>query len=165
MSLEDKYDDSPNYYNWVDTYPQLKILLDNLDVLKADAKLINTVNKKMKQILHQKFSAILYIISIYFFVFASGTARTRFVCFHSCSARTRCFFYSCSYYFMDLQWIPWPEDHYTRTDGGKTDWTVFPFLHTFPATDISKSSWIQSTNLHCARTSELLKQVRRNEIR
>ena len=52
MSLEDKYDDSPNYYNWVDTYPQLKILLDNLDVLKADAKLINTVNKKMKQILH-----------------------------------------------------------------------------------------------------------------
>ena len=76
MSLEDKYDDSPNYYNWVDTYPQLKILLDNLDVLKADAKLINTVNKKMKQILHKKFSAILFVISSHFFVF----------CFRYCTA-------------------------------------------------------------------------------
>ena len=48
MSIEEKYDDTPNYYNWVEIYPQLKILLDNLNVLKEDAKLINTVNTEIK---------------------------------------------------------------------------------------------------------------------
>ena len=58
-----------------------------------------------------------------------------------------------------LQWIPWPEDHYTKSDGGKTDWTVFPFLHTFPATNTENSTWIGSTNELCEKTSALLKQV------
>jgi len=54
-------------------------------------------------------------------------------------------------------WIPWPEDHFAA--GGVTDWTVFPFLHTFPALDTSKSTWLQSTTQHCPRTAALLRQI------
>jgi len=88
----------PNYYDWRTTYPQLQLLLDNIEVLKAEAKTVHT-------------------------------------------------------------WIPWPEDHYSKADGSKADWTVFPFLHTFPASDSSKMTWIGSTNAHCPRSSALLRQV------
>jgi len=54
-------------------------------------------------------------------------------------------------------WTPWPEDHFGEY--GESDWTVFPFLHTFPALDDSKSSWISSTTKHCPRTTELLRQI------
>jgi len=54
-------------------------------------------------------------------------------------------------------WTPWPEDHFAL--GGVTDWTVFPFLHTFPALDTSKSTWLQSTTIHCPNTTSLLRQV------
>lgn len=73
MSLEDKYDDSPNYYNWVDTYPQLKVLLDNLDVLKADAKLIQTV-KKNKKIFMRNSVQFYMLFQVTFLFFALGTA-------------------------------------------------------------------------------------------
>jgi aspartyl/asparaginyl beta-hydroxylase (cupin superfamily) len=54
-------------------------------------------------------------------------------------------------------WTPWPEDHFGEY--GESDWTVFPFLHTFPALDDSKSSWISSTTKHCPRTTALLLQI------
>lgn len=54
-------------------------------------------------------------------------------------------------------WIPWPEDHFGEY--GQSDWTVFPFLHTFPALDESKMSWIRSTTEHCPRTAALLRQI------
>lgn len=56
------------------------------------------------------------------------------------------------------QWIDWPEDDLISL-GGVADWTVFPFLHTFPATDTSKSLWVKSTNQTCPRTSNLLKSI------
>jgi aspartyl/asparaginyl beta-hydroxylase (cupin superfamily) len=56
------------------------------------------------------------------------------------------------------QWIDWPEDDLVPL-GGVADWTVFPFLHTFPATDTSKSLWVKSTNQACPRTSNLLKSI------
>ena len=54
-------------------------------------------------------------------------------------------------------WTPWPEDHFG--EASQSDWTVFPFLHTFPALDESKSSWIKSTTEHCPRTAALLRQI------
>lgn len=54
-------------------------------------------------------------------------------------------------------WTPWPEDHFAP--GVETDWTVFPFLHTFPALDESKSTWIQSTCRHCPETAALLRRI------
>ena len=61
---------------------------------------------------------------------------------------------------MEQPWIPWPEDHVGGgTSGEKRDWTVFPFLHTFPALDESKSKWIGSTSAMCPRTTELLRGI------
>lgn len=71
------------------------------------------------------------------------------------------------------QWTPWPEDHYANDIHGgedhvgedddeaqpKNHWTVFPFLHTFPATDESKKSWIRSTCAHCPITASLLGNI------
>mmetsp|Transcript_17339 Transcript_17339/g.15639 ORF Transcript_17339/g.15639 Transcript_17339/m.15639 type:complete len:239 (+) Transcript_17339:103-819(+) len=56
-------------------------------------------------------------------------------------------------------WVPWPEDHFTTSSENNNDWTVFPFFHTFPATDPTKSKWINSTSNCCPRTVELLKQL------
>ena len=54
-------------------------------------------------------------------------------------------------------WTPWPEDHYSV--GGVGSWTVFPLLHTFPAYDLSKLTWIPTTCEHAPRTVEILKQI------
>lgn len=54
-------------------------------------------------------------------------------------------------------WTPWPEDHFS--DGGQADWTVFPFMHTFPAFDTSKVKWIESTCTHCPHTAAVLRQI------
>jgi uncharacterized protein (DUF1499 family) len=37
------YDKTANYYDWKEIYPQLKLLQDNIEDLKNDAKLIDTV--------------------------------------------------------------------------------------------------------------------------
>ena len=37
------YDKTANYYDWKEIYPQLKLLHDNIEDLKSDAKLIDTV--------------------------------------------------------------------------------------------------------------------------
>ena len=75
------------------------------------------------------------------------------------------------------QWVPWPEDHYSRSNSSEKveadeetadeqrehmpehAWTVFPFLHTFPAYDDSKQTWIKSTCTHCPLTSQLLSTI------
>jgi len=54
-------------------------------------------------------------------------------------------------------WVPWPEEHYMQDS--ETDWKVFPFLHTFPATDESKMTWVQSTCEYCPKTSALLRKI------
>jgi ornithine lipid ester-linked acyl 2-hydroxylase len=54
-------------------------------------------------------------------------------------------------------WIPWPED--SLNSGQEMDWTVFPFLHTFPVMDNSRSAWLPSTTTACPKTSELLKKI------
>ena len=55
-------------------------------------------------------------------------------------------------------WVPWPEEHYS-SDASSADWTVFPFLHTFPAYDPEKSVWLGSTCGLCSRTASLLRGV------
>jgi hypothetical protein len=55
------------------------------------------------------------------------------------------------------KWIPWPEDHFAKN--GVTNWTVFPFLHTFPAYDESRQMWIPSTCEHCPNTAAFLRQI------
>ena len=91
------------YYDWRDIYPELKILLDNIDILTIESETI-------------RYHCIIIITTIIIIIITFIT--------------------------IISNWVPWPEDHYS--DGGGTDWTVFPFLHTFPAIDQSKMSWIQS---------------------
>lgn len=56
-----------------------------------------------------------------------------------------------------VPWIPWPED---QISGGQPhDWTVFPFLHTFPALDESRSCWIGSTAAVCPKTVAILRSI------
>lgn len=87
---------TPNYFDWRELFPQLQILIDNLDIIKEE-------------------------------------------------------------YLGIKQWIPWPEDHFS--DGGGSDWTVYPFLHTFPAYDTANASWIGSTCAQCPQTSEILRTL------
>jgi hypothetical protein len=54
-------------------------------------------------------------------------------------------------------WTPWPESHFSKN--GAIDWTVFPFLHTFPALDISKKTFVDSTCNYCPKTIALLKRI------
>lgn len=89
-----------NYYDWKEIYPELQILLDNIDVIKAESEKIP-------------------------------------------------------------QWVPWPEDLYNVNglEDNTKDWKVFPLLHTFPANDKSKISWVPSTCAHCPQTASLLRGV------
>lgn len=59
---------------------------------------------------------------------------------------------------VSAQWTPWPEYHF-RDGGVENDWRVVPFLHTFPATDPSKTRWIQSTCARCPATVRALRQL------
>lgn len=54
-------------------------------------------------------------------------------------------------------WVPWPEDHFQL--GSNKEWTVFPFLYSFPAYDESSSKWVDSTCQVCPETVKLLKQI------
>eukprot|EP00605_Chrysophyceae_sp_TOSAG23-4_P000299 GSChrysophyteH1.ASY1.ANO1.344.1 assembled CDS len=56
-------------------------------------------------------------------------------------------------------WIPWPEDVLSGGSGNESNWTVFPFLHTFPALDDSRSQWVGSTCKQCPYTVSLLKKI------
>lgn len=88
---------APRYYEWRTIYPQLQILLDNINDIRNE------------------------IINI--------------------SADT---------------FVPWPEGH---VEGPRDAWTVFPFLHTFPAYDISKTTWIDRTCHMCPLTVGILKSI------
>lgn len=50
-----------------------------------------------------------------------------------------------------------PEESEKRD--GDAAWTVFPFLHTFPAYEESKMTWIKSTCDHCPITSSLIARI------
>jgi hypothetical protein len=54
-------------------------------------------------------------------------------------------------------WKEWPEQHYS--DGGAQDWKVFPFCHTFPANDCSRTTFIPSCCAQCPTTTRLLKSL------
>ena len=56
-----------------------------------------------------------------------------------------------------IQWMPWPEEHFAKN--GVTNWTVFPFVHTFPALEESKKTWVSSTCAHCPKTTSILKKL------
>ena len=63
-----------------------------------------------------------------------------------------------------IEWTPWPEElsYGLKNDNNVNDagdWKVVPFLHTFPALDDSKMTWIGSTCTKCPKTVELLKQI------
>jgi len=59
------------------------------------------------------------------------------------------------------RWVPWPEDHFSLPNdfNNSKDWTVFPLVHTFPAYEESKRSWVPSTCAQCPKTVELLKRL------
>jgi len=52
--------------------------------------------------------------------------------------------------------VPWPEGH---VYGSRDTWTVFPFLHTFPAFDADKMTWIDRTCAMCPETTRLLRGI------
>jgi aspartyl/asparaginyl beta-hydroxylase (cupin superfamily) len=88
---------APRYYDWKSTYPELQVLIDNIDVIRREAL---------------------------------GISKETFV--------------------------PWPEEH---VGGERHSWTVFPFLHTFPAFDVSKLTWIDRTCGICPETVRVLRDV------
>ena len=53
-------------------------------------------------------------------------------------------------------WRQWPEIELYNHD---KMWTVFPFLHTFPATNPEKSNWIKIFCDKCPKTVKLLKTI------
>ena len=53
-------------------------------------------------------------------------------------------------------WRPWPE---RNLYGRRKKWNVFPFLHTFPATDPEKVTWVDRFCTQCPKTVELLKSL------
>jgi hypothetical protein len=69
------------------------------------------------------------------------------------------------------QWIPWPEQqHYSThskqdtssitgssSSNSNDSWTVFPLVHTFPATEVKNRKWILSTSSYCPRTCHMLR--------
>jgi hypothetical protein len=44
LSKDEKYDQSPNYYDWREIFPQLQILRDNIEILKIDSQAIESVS-------------------------------------------------------------------------------------------------------------------------
>ena len=58
----------PNYYDWQETYPQLKLLLDNIDILREEAATVGTVKLMMFVVLDDgdEYILLLYIIAIIF---------------------------------------------------------------------------------------------------
>lgn len=61
--------------------------------------------------------------------------------------------------FACAQWQPWPENHYSQSANNTKDWTVYPFLHTFPAMDITKKTWIEPTCRRCPKTVAILETI------
>lgn len=55
------------------------------------------------------------------------------------------------------RWHDWPEDLYNSAEGHQ--WKVLPFLHTFPATDPSRSLWVDGAVRACPRTAALLRRI------
>merc|ERR1712151_682998 len=54
-------------------------------------------------------------------------------------------------------WSEWPEkQHYNSQENA---WTVFPLCHTFPATDIEKRTFVESTCSFVPNTIQILKDI------
>lgn len=54
------------------------------------------------------------------------------------------------------RWIDWPETTHYNSGAEGERWTVFPFCHTFPATDSSATKFINLTCEQCPGTVQLL---------
>ena len=54
-------------------------------------------------------------------------------------------------------WHDWPEYH--GREGGRNDWTVVPFVHTFPASDPAATTWIAPTCARCPATAAALRAL------
>ena len=62
------------------------------------------------------------------------------------------------------QWTAWPErNHYSSStndeDGPYAAWTVFPLCHTFPANDVSRRKYIETTCSFVPKTAALLQSI------
>lgn len=53
--------------------------------------------------------------------------------------------------------VPWPETN--LYDGKGEEWTVVPFVHTFPGDDPTKSEWMEKFCNLCPQTVALLKNI------
>lgn len=119
-------DVAPCFYSWRDMYPELSILQQNIDIIKAEAAAIGQVQNVA-----------------------------------SCPHLQQYHINSAFNYAYVIQWVPWPEDHFTLgndVDNTK-EWTVFPLMHTFPAYDPDRTKWVASTCAHCPKTVAFLKAL------
>ena len=66
------------------------------------------------------------------------------------------------------QWTAWPEKTHYQSEYDESDnidsaypasWTVFPLVHTFPASDVSKRQFVPLTCGYVPKTTELLKSI------
>ena len=57
------------------------------------------------------------------------------------------------------QWTAWPEtQHYSTKPDGSPSWNVFPLCHCFPANQIERRKWIETTCSFVPKTTALLKE-------
>ena len=54
LSKDEKYDQSPNYYDWKEIFPQLQILRDNIEILKIDSQAIESVSWVLYSVIYMK---------------------------------------------------------------------------------------------------------------
>lgn len=122
---------APCFYNWRELFPELEVLLKNIEIIKEESKSIGQVNSMYYYL------TICVVVSFSYFQ------------------------YEYLIYNGSQQWIPWPEDHFTLGDDveNSKDWTVFPLLHTFPAYCPENSKWVGSTCARCPETVKLLKSI------
>nr|CCA17536.1 conserved hypothetical protein [Albugo laibachii Nc14] len=53
-------------------------------------------------------------------------------------------------------WPIWPENHYVSQS---REWRIFPFCYTFPASDASKTTWVDVACSQCPKTFKILQNL------
>lgn len=85
---------TPNFYDWKDIFPQLKVLIDSIDIIKEEAK-------NIKNVKHDKLYFILYNTHIFFF-FLSGFLGLKIIMLKNLIKNGQFFLFSTHFQLMIL---------------------------------------------------------------
>jgi hypothetical protein len=114
---------APCYYHWREMYPEMQLLIDNIEVIKQEAAAIGQVGSVYR----------CFGVCVYADIPTSPCLRHS----HTLSLpRIHTHTHTHIHTHTHTQWVAWPEDHFSLPSASAADeeqqWTVFPLLHTFP---------------------------------